>query len=98
MRVFLIAAAAALVATSASAQSVCGPRENIVEQLDKRYQEQAVAAGVQGQHVIEVWRSPESHSFTILQSRADGVSCLISAGKDLEFFKETAPKTPEEPA
>ena len=79
---------------SPQAQIPCGLRASLVSQLEKKYGEAQTAVGMQGQYIIEVWTSPETQSFTIIKSRADGVSCIISAG---EAFQTQKPETPDTP-
>jgi hypothetical protein len=82
----LVTVAAA--ATSASAQS-CGDREEMVSGLGTLHSERLVAAGLQDErHVVEVWASQDGSTWTILLSRADGVSCIVGAGNAWTSYPE----------
>ncbi len=76
---FLIILATALPAT---AQMMCGPRNNVVANLEKGYSEHPVSMGLASNGaVIEVFLS-EAGTFTIVMTRPNGLSCLMAAGKD----------------
>ena len=83
-----------LVASTAVASpayaAYCATRDTVVERLQSRYSEQLTAAGLQNsssdQTVVEVWSSPDSGTFTVLVTRADGQSCVVAAGTD--FFNQ----------
>ena len=83
---FLIAALLA-VATAAPglAQSTqnCAPRDVLVERLSGSYGENFSGGGLQNaEAVFEVWTSEVDGTWTILMTRADGVSCIMAAGTD----------------
>jgi predicted methyltransferase len=80
--------AAAAAATTASAQS-CGDREEVVARLGNLHAERLVAAGLQDeQHVVEVWASQDGTTWTILLSRADGLTCIVGAGNAWTSYPE----------
>ena len=63
------------------AESFCGPRAAIVERLEGTYSEALSALGFQsGTQVVEVWSSAKTGSWTMLMTRADGVSCVVASG------------------
>jgi len=69
-------------ADRALSQMVCGLREHIVADLEKKYGETRHSMGFQrGRGVVEIFASVETGSWTILLSRPDGVSCLMAAGE-----------------
>lgn len=76
------------------AQPACGERGKITTSLTERFGEAHVGGGLQsGTQMIEVWTSAETGSFTILLTRADGISCIVSTGKHWDHFQpETTPK------
>ena len=60
----------------------CGKRADIVERLAAQYDEKPVRVGVVGQAtILEVFVSGNG-TFTIVVTRADGISCLLAAGTD----------------
>jgi len=67
----------------AQAQTLCNTRTNIVAQLTEKYGEISNGIGVQSTtQVIEVWSSQKTGSWTIIASRADGISCVLAAGQN----------------
>ena len=83
-----LAALAALVtvATSpASAQSACGPREQLVKLLADQYKEDPVGMGLsQPGQVLEVFASSNG-SWTMVMTMPDGKACMIAAGDNWEM-------------
>ena len=76
------------------ASTACAPREALVAQLEKSYGEILSARGLQGPNaLIEVFASSESGSFTVLMSRPDGISCIVSTGT--HWLPEPAPAAKE---
>lgn len=77
--IFLIA-----LAGSVDAQSLgCLPRTALVDALENRHGELQHSVGMSGQtKLIEVWVNPTTKSFTIITSDAQGVSCIILAGRN----------------
>ena len=83
--------AAVAMGTSAQAQMVCGERDNIIAQLEKKYGETRHSMGFQrGRGVVEVFASVETGSWTILVTDPRGTSCLMAAGE--AFEQETVAK------
>lgn len=66
---------------AAHAQTVCAPRDTVVERLSGSYGEGLAAGGLRSaEQVLEVWASPETGTWTVLVTRADGVSCVMASG------------------
>lgn len=62
----------------------CGDRDQIVETLSRKYDEQQVFLGVTtGTSLVEVFAS-ESGTWTALVSHPNGISCMVSSGT--EYF------------
>lgn len=82
MKTLITAAAITMIATTATAQSICGPREKILEVAKEKYNEDPVSAGVavNGQ-LVELLLDREDGSWTIIVSRGDGVSCVATTGE-----------------
>ncbi|MFQ5622811.1 MAG: hypothetical protein ACE5FS_05375 [Paracoccaceae bacterium] len=73
----------------------CAERARIVAQLQSRFGEKQVGMGMQDTRaVVEIFVSPESGSWTILVTRANGVSCMAAAGR---AWTEAAPASPDDP-
>ncbi len=83
-------------ATVAKAQQVrggpqlpCSSHDKLVDMLGSTYTEAPNAFGLQTNgHLLEVFVSKKSGSWTIVSTRPDGVSCIVAAGQhwqDLPF-------------
>lgn len=66
--------------------SNCADRNLVVERLQSKYQEVLAAGGIQkaatNNAVVEVWASPETGTFTVLLTKANGVTCIMATGTD----------------
>lgn len=72
---------AALAVSPAHAQAHCAPRDAVIERLKSKYGESLSAGGLQSAvQMIEVWTAPETGSWTILMTRADGKTCILATG------------------
>jgi len=81
----ILGAIIALGSTPASAQSSCGPREQLVKMLADQYKEDPVGMGLaQPGQVIEVFASSNG-SWTMVMTMPDGKACLIAAGDNWEM-------------
>lgn len=83
-----------LMATSANAQaSNCASRAHIVERLASKYGEtrQSIGLGANNQ-AVELFASPDTGTWTIVVTNANGVSCLVASGTAWE-----ATRTPSAP-
>jgi hypothetical protein len=59
----------------------CHDYHKIAETLGKRYGETPVSLGLQTNgHVLQVFSSPESGSWTILSVAPSGIGCIVAAG------------------
>lgn len=66
----------------------CAPRDTVAQHLGTKYSEAQTAAGLQtSTRIVEVWASEEG-TWTILVTRADGMSCIVAAGT---HWRETIP-------
>jgi len=86
----LIPASLVTMIGGAEAQSavLCGKRDAVVEALQKNHGEIAVSRGLTSRGtLIEVFASPKSDSFTIINSRPDGIACLVAAGEGWQEIK-----------
>ena len=64
-----------------ASQVACATRAQVTEHLKQKFGETRRSAGlVDSRQILEVWRSDETGSWTILMTRADGVSCIVAAG------------------
>ena len=78
----LVFGAAALAPPALAQSSACMPRAALVQNLETKYGERLTGGGLKSaMQVVEVWSSDESGSFTVIVTRADGLACIIAAGK-----------------
>lgn len=78
----LVFGAAALAPPLAAQTALCLPREALVASLEAQYSETLAGGGLQsGTRLIELWRSKDSGTFTILLTRPDGISCVVATGQ-----------------
>jgi hypothetical protein len=86
-----LAAAAALfvgMTHAADAQNArnaqrCAPRADLLKQLSSLYREAPVAVGVADDgNLLEVLAANKGETWTVLVTRANGVSCVMITGQD----------------
>lgn len=85
--IFGLASAAPPLAPAAHAQEAeqpritCAPRDSLVDKLASAYSESRQGAGLKtGTQILEIWTSAETGTWTVLITRADGVSCIVASG------------------
>ncbi len=91
-----LALTAGMAITSAPAWAAqCAKRDMVVEKLQNKYSEQLTAGGLHSARnnsaMVEVWASPETGTFTVMLTNANGVSCIMASGTDW-FAAEPAVK------
>jgi len=70
---------------------VCGARAQIVEQLESRLGESVRSIGLGPQnHIVEVYASAETGTWTIAVTSATGRTCLMASGLYFEAFAPVA--------
>ncbi len=81
----LAALALGIVVAPAHAQngnSPCAPREKMISLLSSKYSEAHTASGLaNSSSLVEIWRSEDSATWTILLTRTNGISCIIASGQ-----------------
>ena len=61
----------------------CHDYQKIAETLDKRYGETPVSLGLQTNgHLLQVFSSATSGSWTILSVAPSGIGCIVAAGRN----------------
>lgn len=83
MRTFIAFLAILVLAGHADAQQQnCAQRTEIVGRLDRKYHETHLGLGLRHDgSVVEVFRSVETGTWTIIISNPDGTSCIADAGQ-----------------
>lgn len=93
--VLLMAAASLWVASHAQAQPQCGPREMIVDQLQRSYGEVSIGKGMtRSGAIFEIWLSREKGTWTILKTTPQGLACLMVVGDSWQFDEKPEPGDP----
>ncbi len=77
----------ALLALSTPALSqpvACSTYIGLRDSLKNRFQETAIGGGItaSAKTIIQVFASPSGKTFTVLSIQADGLACIIAAGRD----------------
>jgi hypothetical protein len=63
----------------------CHSYIEIARQLDSRYGEKPVSIGLQGNgHLLQVFASKDTGSWTILSMAPNGIACIVAAGRSWE--------------
>ena len=79
---------------AAHAANNCVPRDALIERLESKYGEQYAGGGLQNaERVFEVWFSKGDGSWTILMTRADGLSCIMASGTNWQEADKVAALT-----
>ena len=99
MRAFLqasmIAAIAVVFSGPAGAQTAppaCGSYVETAAQLEGRYSESRVAAGIQGGGLMELWTSAGGGTWTLVLRFGGDRSCMVGSGEGWQVV----PATPDE--
>jgi len=94
-RGIVFAAAVAIPATAVAAPAPCGQRKDLLAQLVERYHEAPVAVGLANNGaLVEVLTSDDGSTWTILITRANGISCLVAAGESWQKLETVAADDP----
>jgi hypothetical protein len=90
-----VAGTAAQEATSGAVeQQSCNSHGDLLAILKQTYTEEPNALGLQSNgHLLEVFVSKRTGSWTIVSTRPDGISCIVAAGRHWQ----SVPQTPDEP-
>jgi len=84
----LVAIALSLFATTSVAQNInCGPSEQVYSYLENDYKEFLAFVGMDvGGILLEVFVNPETGTFTLLSTDAQGLSCIQANGEHFQSF------------
>ena len=81
IRSLVIAAMAFSPTTLLAQQNNCADRQHVVNKLESGYGEVFAGGGLQNaSRIFEVWFSEDKGTWTILMTRADGVTCIMASG------------------
>lgn len=88
----LVMAFATATLGSAAAASNCAPRDVVIDRLAARYGESRQSIGLGANNaVVEVFASPETGTWTIIVTTAQGLTCMIASGQAFEALAEAPP-------
>ena len=69
----------------------CGPRDMVLERLASQYGEARRAIGLgANRHMVEVFASEVSGTWTITMTSPAGLTCLVASGQAYESVAEVA--------
>jgi len=73
-----------MAASPALAQTLCGPRDGLVEELKNGWDETLVAQGLTNANdrLIELFESKDGKTWTLIITYPKGESCVITSGHD----------------
>ena len=81
----ILAAALIFAAQAHANQQICSTRAKLITALAEKYKETRQSYGVDGaSNRIEVFANPKTGSWSLLITRPDGVSCIVSSGIGFE--------------
>ncbi len=80
----VVAAAFSMITGPAWGQLLCAPRDDVIEQLQREYDEVPVQSGITKQNgqLIELFMSKGGATWTLLVTLHDGRSCPVAFGID----------------
>ncbi len=90
-----LALLAALHGAPAAAQMACGSHASMIAQLDLKYGEVRLGAGLAGPTAIfEIWASEATGTWTILKTTPNGWACVMAQGDGWQTDPPAAPGDP----
>jgi hypothetical protein len=65
----------------AQAQPACAPHDQLADKLQSQFSEKPVGLGLSGrQRLVELYRSDDGRTWSLVTTNAEGVSCIVDAG------------------
>lgn len=69
-------------ALPALAQSICGPRDQVITKLENSFGEIRMGAGLRSNiSIFEIWASVDSGTWTMVITDTEGVTCVMASGE-----------------
>ena len=99
MKAILATLIAATFATAATAQQQtpkCTERANAVEALTERYGEAPYMMMLEARGLMEVWGNPDTRSWSLIVTNAQGITCLVANGGAFEVMSGELPAAGDE--
>lgn len=81
----LSVATGGIVPNTAAAQSLCAARAQVIGMLQSRYGEERHGMGMaNGNHILEIFTSEETGTWSITVTNTSGRTCLVASGRNFE--------------
>jgi hypothetical protein len=96
VRIACVAAAAALIAAPALAQSAgpgpaCVKRADLIKHLEAKYHEAPAAVGIADNGaLLEVFASKSGETWTVTVTMPNGISCMVASGQQWQDVPRVA--------
>ena len=72
--------------TSGQPVQNCAQRDAVVAQLSGKYAEEFSGGGFHKEdRVFEIWVAEDASTWTMLMTRADGLTCIVATGTDWRY-------------
>lgn len=66
---------------TARGESACAPHDDLADRLESQYSELPVGLGLSSrQRLVELYRSEDGRTWSLVATNAEGVSCIVDAG------------------
>jgi hypothetical protein len=76
------------VAAAPLAEIVCDEREALLVRLERSHGAERQGQGMRGPDaVLEVWAVPSTGAWTIVQTYANGIACIVAMGESWEALR-----------
>lgn len=80
----------------AEEEKTCRERDQVLDMLSDKFDEDRVAIGLtEAGGLVEVLSAREGGTWTIIVTSPGGISCLVAAGTDWQSIKTRPPEDPE---
>jgi hypothetical protein len=65
----------------------CAPYADIAKELASQYQEYPTAAATSGRGslAVELWKTSDGETWTLIAIQKDGMACIVAGGNDWKF-------------
>ena len=83
--------AAPALASSQIAEVICDTREAMLMRMERTHGAERQGWGIRGSNaLLEIWSIPSTGDWTLVQSYANGWSCIIAMGEGWEMLVDPA--------
>lgn len=72
---------------------ICAAQDDMIQRLTVDYGAQKISTGLRGpEAIVEIWAA-EQGDWTLVQTYADGTSCILAMGEHWQDMRPMEPKT-----